>query len=94
MVKIVWSYLAIDDLNNIANYCSNYSNDYASSIIQLIFNRTEILKTMPELGRKVPEQDDVSTRELIEGNYRIIYQFNNNTSVIEIITVHLSSRPL
>ncbi len=49
---------------------------------------------MPELGRKVPEQDNFKIRELIEGNYRIIYQYNKHLNSIEIITVHHSSRPL
>ena len=48
---------------------------------------------MPELGRIVPERDDLSIRELIEGNYRIIYHFDNNLDTVQILTVHHASRP-
>jgi plasmid stabilization system protein ParE len=48
---------------------------------------------MPEIGRIVPEKNDRKIRELIEGNYRIIYQFESLDKV-EILLVHHSSRPL
>jgi toxin ParE1/3/4 len=48
---------------------------------------------MPELGRIVPEKGDASIRELIEGNYRIIYEVKDPDRV-EILLVHHSSRPL
>lgn len=94
MVKIIWSDLAIDDLKNIADFHSKYSKNYTSAIITKLFNKPQILKQMPKVGRKVPEQDDLNIRELIEGNYRIIYQYNKLLNSIEIITVHHSSRPL
>lgn len=92
MVKIRWSELAIDDLNNIADFYSKYSLDFTSAIIRKLLNKPQVLKEMPELGRKVPEQDDVTIRELIEGNYRIIYQYDKQSSIVEIITVYHSSR--
>lgn len=72
MAKIVWTEIAIDDLNNIANYHSQYSDNFASALIKRLFNKPKILKEMPELGRIVPERDNQSIRELIKGNYRII----------------------
>ncbi len=48
---------------------------------------------MPELGRIVPERDNESIRELIEGNYRIIYFFDKVIDTIEIITVHHAAQP-
>ncbi len=76
MAKIVCTEIAIDDLNYIANYHSQYSNNFASALIKKLFNKPKILKEMPELGRVVPERDNESIRKLIEGNYRIIYFFD------------------
>ncbi|PWS29847.1 type II toxin-antitoxin system RelE/ParE family toxin [Pedobacter paludis] len=93
MAKIVWTEIAIDDLNNIANYHSQYSNNFASSLIKKLFNKPKILKGMPELGRVVPERDNEFIRELIEGNYRIIYYYDSEIDTVEIITVHHASQP-
>lgn len=93
MAKIVWTEIAIDDLNNIANFHSQYSDSFTSSLIKKLFNKPKILKDMPELGRIVPERDNESIRELIEGNYRIIYFFDRKIDLVEILTVHHSSQP-
>lgn len=93
MAKITWAEAAIDDLTNIAEYCSNYSEQYASSIVSKLFSKVNILKTMPKIGRVVPEKNDEKIRELIEGNYRIIYEVKDEGN-IEILVVHHSSRPL
>lgn len=93
MVKVIWTEQAIDDLTNIAQYSSGYSDKYASIIISKLFNRTNILKTMPKIGRMVPERNKETIRELIEGNYRIIYEIGSENR-IDVLTVHHSSRPL
>lgn len=93
MVKIIWAERAIDDLTNIAEYHSRYSEKYASAIISKLFNKVSILKKMPKVGRKVPERNDENIRELIEGNYRIIYELKGGER-IEVLLVHHSSRPL
>lgn len=92
MVKIIWAERAIDDLTNIARYAGSHSEHYASSIIARLFRKPDILKTMPKIGRVVPETNDENLRELIEGNYRIIYEVQEER--IEILMVHHSSRPL
>lgn len=93
MAKIVWTEIAIDDLNNIANFHSQYSDNFAAALIKRLFNKPKILKEMPELGRVVPERDNESIRELVEGNYRIIYFFDKEIDTVEIITVHHAAQP-
>lgn len=44
-------------------------------------------------GKLVPEHDDSNFRELIEGNFRIIYKIVSNHQ-IDILTIHHSSRDL
>jgi len=93
MAKIVWTEIAVDDLNNIANYHSQYSDNFASALIKRLFDKPKILKEMPELGRIVPERDNESIREIIKGNYRIIYYFDKEIDTVEIITIHHASQP-
>jgi plasmid stabilization system protein ParE len=57
-------------------------------------NAAHLLEKNPKIGRKVPEagyKDKI--REIIQGNYRIIYQIANK-DLINILTVHHSSRKL
>ncbi len=93
MVSIVWIQQAIDDLNQIAEYISKDSPIYADLTVDRLFAKTKILIDYPLSGRIVPEIDKEEIRELIEGNYRIIYEIIDET-LIEILTVHHSARIL
>lgn len=57
-----------------------------------IFDCVEPLSDFPLMGRAVPELNLEQIREIIHGNYRIIYRLLTNE--IEILTVHHSSRLL
>ena len=91
MVKIVWTEQAVSDLKDIYDYISKDSKRYAENQVRRIKTRTIILKTRPESGRIVPEIGFNEIRELIEGNYRIIYRIFSK-DFIEILTVHHSAR--
>ena len=54
---------------------------------------TEILLKSRYTGRVVPEIGNENIREIIQGNYRIIYNINNSER-IAIITVHHGARLL
>jgi len=72
MAKVNWSFQALEDVNDIAEYLSQNSSRYAGHIVELILEKSELLKSFPELGRKVPESNINSIRELIIKKYRII----------------------
>jgi toxin ParE1/3/4 len=91
MVSIIWIQQAIDDLNQIAEYIAKDSPKYADLTVDKIFDKTQILKEFPQIGRIVPEIGKDNIRELIEGNYRILYEIINDEH-IEILTVHHSAR--
>ena len=93
MVKIVWTDLSVFELKDIYDYISIDSKRYAKNQIEMIKSKTLILKTMPEIGRIVPELENSDIRELIEGNYRIVYRIKTR-DYIEILTVHHTSRNL
>ena len=92
MVEIVWTEVAIDDLRSIHDYVSKDSAIYAERLIEKLIARVEQLNQFPNAGRVVPEFDSPVIRELIEGNYRIIYQINSQ--VVFIIRIHHSARLL
>ena len=93
MVKLIWSDQAIADLSDIGDYIAENSEMYAKLTVKKLFERPEILKTYPQAGRIVPEKNVENLRELIEGNYRIIYEVVS-TEQINILTVYNSARDL
>lgn len=92
MVKVVWTEFAIEDLKSIHDYISKDSKVYASRFVEKLMSRVDQLETNPKSGRIVPEFNIETLRELIEGNYRIIYKIDS--AFIGIVRVHHSARQL
>jgi addiction module RelE/StbE family toxin len=92
MVKIIWTEFAIEDLKLIHDYISKDSRVYADKFIEKLISRVDQLESNPYSGRIVPEFNIEMIRELIEGNYRIIYKINSD--FIGIVRVHHSARQL
>ena len=90
MARLNWTDLSIDDMLNIAEFISKDSVKYSVIQIKRIRERARLLKTQPLLGRIVPEMKNESVRELILGNYRIIYRIISDER-IDILTVHHSA---
>ncbi len=84
-MKTIWSPLAIDRVAKIAQYIAQDSPGSAQKWVESTFQVVERLEQFPKSGRIVPEimQDDF--REIIHGNYRIIYRLQ--TESISILTV-------
>lgn len=93
MASLNWTELSIDDLINIAEFISKDSIKYSQIQIRRIRERARILKKQPLLGRIVPETNNEFIRELILGNYRIIYRIISEER-IDILTVHHSAKLL
>ena len=84
MVKILWSLQARDDLKNIYNYIKQDSVYYANNFKLNIINRIEQLIKFPKSGRIVPEYNCEQVRELIYGNYRILYEIKDAIQILAI----------
>ncbi len=93
MASINWTTEAANDLKNIFDFIALDSTYYAAIHIRRIKEKTKILKDNPESGRIVPEVEKDNIRELIFGNYRIIYCIVNNDR-IDILTIFHSARIL
>lgn len=73
-MKILWSPLTVERLEDIFEYISKDDSNAASKMIGRIFKRIETLSKFPEKGRKVPKANREKIREVFEGEYRIIYR--------------------
>ncbi len=93
MVRINWARLAKDDLKNIADFISKDSKFYAERHIDKIRTRTQVLKKYPQAGKVVSEFWKENIRELVLGNYRIIYEIISD-SQISILTILHSAREM
>ena|SRR6187402_632536 len=92
MVEIRWTSQAADDLESIADFIALDSGHYASLVVLDALSAVERLNQFPERGRTVPEARNPEIRELILGNYRIIYRFRDD--LVEILSVYHSARLL
>ena len=93
MVKLVWTEISRDDLKEIFDFIAQDSTRYASITVNRIYSKTQVIIGNPFLGRIVPEFNDKSIREVIVGNYRIIYRIVNEHEV-DILRVFHSARSL
>lgn len=93
MARLNWTLESRNDLKNIFDFISVDSKYYASVQIRRLKGKAVLLKANPRLGRVVPELGEESIRELIFGNYRIIYRIVNNDR-IDILTIYHSARIL
>lgn len=73
-------FIAVDDLITAFNWSDG------------VFEHIDLLRAHPESGRVVSEFDQSNVRELIHGNYRLIYEVK--PSHIEMLTIWHTRRLL
>jgi len=83
-MKVNWSPLALEKLANAAEFIALDNPSAAEQWVNDLFDKTELLSNQPQMGRIVTELQRANCRELIFGNYRIIYIINTE---IRILTV-------
>jgi plasmid stabilization system protein ParE len=84
-MKIIWTPLAIVRASEIAEYIAQDKPSAAENWINTVFSKVENLRSAPEIGRIVPEIRINQFRELLYGNYRIIYRIEKKQ--ISILTI-------
>ncbi len=84
-MKIIWSRLAIDRVTEITNYIAKDKPTAAEKWVDKLFAKAENLASFPKSGRIVPEINRDQYREIIYGNYRIVYRIEE--AQISILTV-------
>ncbi len=91
-MKIIWSPLAVDQITETAEYIALDNPAAAEKWVADIFDSVKRLKKFPKSGRIIPEIQLDNFREIIFGNYRIIYRIDKNQ--ISVLTVRNGSQIL
>lgn len=91
-MRVDWSDLALDDLDDIVRYIAKDSPHYAREFAERIFATSDRLNDFPYSGRYVPEAENETIREVIVQNYRVIYRAE--TDRILVLAVIHGSRDL
>ena len=90
MANVRWTPQALDDLDSVCLYIARDSPYYANVFAGRAFEAADGLAQFPFSGRIVPEAAKNSIRELIVGNYRLIYRVRSD--LVEVLTIHHGAR--
>ena len=75
----------MDRIQEISDYIGADSPMAAEKWVNTVFDKTDSLVGLPNSGRIVPELRNPEIREVIFGNYRIIYKIG--TDVLSVLTI-------
>jgi toxin ParE1/3/4 len=84
-MNVIWSPYATERVIVIARRIAENNPAAAERWLNGAFDKTKALADFPSMGRIVPEFSDPDTREIIYGDYRIIYRYDQEKA--EILTV-------
>ncbi len=85
--KIKWTIRALNDLHDIYDFIAKDSRRYAQIQVEDIQDAALNLASFPLMGRIVPEFPDLSYREILVGNYRVIYRLEEEQGLVLIMAV-------
>ena len=91
-MKLSWTQQALSDLIEIGRYIRENNPSAARKFVSKLRKRAAKIPEFPRTGRVVPEFEDENIREIIEGNYRIVYQVKD--SQIFVLTIFEAHRQL
>jgi len=83
-MEVIWSPLALEKVGDIADYIALDKESAARKWVNDIFDKAENIGAFPELGRLVPELNNPNYREIIFGNYRIIYTVKTEVKILTV----------
>jgi plasmid stabilization system protein ParE len=84
-MKIVWSPLTVERALQIVDYIAQDKPMAADKWIHTVFLKVKQLRSNLEIGLVVPEINERQFRELIYGNYQVVYHIE--TKQISILTI-------
>ena len=90
--KIYWTRQSRDDLRAIRAFIARDAPKTASAYVRRLRQSVERLRRFPHSGQVIPELGREDTREVIQGNYRIIYRVGDCR--VDILTVYHGARLL
>ncbi len=91
-MRVVWTDQAWRRLSEIEEFIARDRPAAAAKLVDKLVDRGDALATYPNRGRKLPELPGSGLRELLVGDFRIVYRRIANT--IEVLTVFEGHRLL
>ena len=85
MKKLRWMPRSLEDLRAIRRYIAQDNPRAARRWVERLRERARAATKAPKGGRRVPEIDRDDVREVIVGNYRIIYRIRGRE--LQVLTV-------
>lgn len=73
-MKVVWSLLALERVEEIADYIAEDNVEAARIFLIDIFAAVGRLRSFPQSGRAVPEVNRSDIREILFKKYRVVYR--------------------
>jgi len=94
MTQIIWSPKSLRDLDGIEAYIAKHNPVAAKRLVQKIIRRTDRLELFPNSGGYVEEDESHRYRQVLQGNYRVIYRYDPNANAAIVVTVIHAARLL
>jgi addiction module RelE/StbE family toxin len=85
-----WTEQAVEDIRAIREFIERDSPRYGRLVAERLVESTSRIALFPKAGRVVPEIGREDVREIIVGEYRIVYRLEAEVAVL--LTVFRSSR--
>ncbi|MEM8865015.1 MAG: type II toxin-antitoxin system RelE/ParE family toxin [Planctomycetota bacterium] len=92
MARLVWTERALGDLQALLEFIERDSPLAARRFAQQIMVRVERLQAFPLYGGLVAEDETRRYREVLQGNYRVIYRADKER--VYLVAVHHAARLL
>ena len=81
-MRLIWSPLALERVGEIGEYIAQDRPQAAADVVEALFASVRRLERHPESGRHVPESERIDLREVIHGNFRVIYRVDADQLVV------------
>ena len=91
-MRLKWSPLAVQRAAEAATRIAQDKPGAATKWLGLLFLRVERLGRFPESGRMIPDVGDPRYREVLHGDYRVLYRVTSG--LVEILTIRHVRREL
>ncbi|MFA7236235.1 MAG: type II toxin-antitoxin system RelE/ParE family toxin [Phycisphaeraceae bacterium] len=88
MGQVIWSAGALDDVDAIAAFIARDSAERAALFAQRIILAADRLAVFPNAGRIIPEISQPTAREILLGDYRIMYRLRDNGDIWITAVIH------
>lgn len=90
-MRVIWAPRAVSRAAEIVDYIAADQPSAARRWVRELFAKTAAIRQQPRRGRKVPELDRDEVREILFGEYRVIYRLDPKRIVV--LTVRHGRRP-